>query len=392
MLSSNYIEDIFVDFCRLAIVHQLPIQRTDQTAIDSFHDNFLLNQQITQNQANYILKILHKYRNVAAMHGHDYSNDLTTPKWKNSFRVLDISKRIYVEEDSDGMLNVCMKFPYQLKKAFEDEILNGRNESVWDPEEKVRKLPVYSCNTVVLFDFAKKHGFEIDDNFMLLLGQVEEIWQNQEKIIPKSIIENNEVLLINANESALAYWNENKTNNIANDLLLAKSMGYRLETRPNTAIERLAHVKPNSFWIKTNSELLDLCNQIDGKICIVLDRVGNAHDWLKKFANDVEIAGIDSSLVKVCFRADKEDKTNFNQWVKEKGFGGSVETGKFLIFNHKPAKWLFKDSTSVKILVSNNLYPSTNQITRDLFNSHPCVIYVGDIKPSETRNQNIVEL
>lgn len=392
MLSSNYIEDVFITFCRLIDIHQLPIQSQDQMAIDSFHDNLLVNQQLTQNQANYILKILQKYKNLTVKYGYDYSNDLLEPKWKNSFRVLDMSKRIHVAEDSDGILNVYMKFPYQLKKAFEDEIINTKNESIWNNEERIRKLPVYGCNPILLFEFAKKHGFEIDDSFMLLLGQVEEIWQNQENILPKSIIQDNEVKLINADECALAYWNENKTSNLFNNLLLAKSMGFRLENKPENSIERIAHVKPNSFWIKTNTELLNLCNEVDGKICIVLDRVGNAHDWLKKFAEDAKTAGIESSLIKVCFRADKEDRSNFNQWVKENGFGGSVETGKFLIFNHKPAKWLFKDPSSVKILVSNNLYPSTNQITRDFFNSHPCVIYVGDIKPSEPRNQHIVQL
>jgi hypothetical protein len=89
---------------------------------------------------------------------------------------------------------------------------------------------------------------------------------------------------------------------------------------------------------------------------------------------------------------NKEDDDGFNSWVSENGFGGKVQDGKFLIFLHKPAKWLFKVQEDVKILVSNNIYPTTNATTGAWYNSHPCVIFLGDIKPSEQRGRKIVEL
>ena len=53
---------------------------------------------------------------------------------------------------------------------------------------------------------------------------------------------------------------------------------------------------------------------------------------------------------------------------------------------------MFKDSIDVKMLVTNNIYPPTNTMTKDWFNSHPCVVYLGDTKPTEQRGQKIVEL
>jgi hypothetical protein len=94
----------------------------------------------------------------------------------------------------------------------------------------------------------------------------------------------------------------------------------------------------------------------------------------------------------VCFRESKNSDTGINGWIKHHNVGGRVEDGKILIFEYKPAKWLFKQSEDVKMLVTNNLYPPTNQVTKDWFESHPCVIYLGDIKPSEQRGQQIVEL
>jgi hypothetical protein len=98
------------------------------------------------------------------------------------------------------------------------------------------------------------------------------------------------------------------------------------------------------------------------------------------------------SDIKVCFRLNKDQNNGFNEWVKTNGLGGTVEQGKLLIFDHKPAKWLFRQEEDVKLLVTNNLYPHTQYLTRDWINSHPCVIYLGDIRPTLFKDQSIVEL
>lgn len=392
MLLSNYIEDIFLEFYDFVISRGIPLQKQDDAPLVSFYGVLISGEQLTEAQGNYVLKILHKYKNFVSIHGLDYSTKLVSPTWKNSFRVLDTSKKVYVETDAAGAIWVCLKFPYQLKKAFEESLHSVKIASVWDAEARVRKINLYTCNLVQVGEFVHQHGFEIDDSFLSVLSQVEEIWTNQNKISPASTISNNSVELINAGEDAISFWNLNKTNNIETDLLLAKSMGFLLDKKPETVIERIAATKPNQYWIKSNEELLEICRNIDGKICIILDRVGNTYEWLLEFEKSVRRANIDKSSVKVCFRAEKGDRSHLNQWIREAGFGGNVEDGKFLIFNHKPAKWLFKETNSVKILVSNNLYPSTNAVTREWFNSHPLVIYVGNIKPSEQRNNNIVEL
>ena len=392
MQSSNYIEDVFLEFYYFVATNGIPLQMQDQAPVDSFFNVIIGESQLTEAQAGYILKLLNKYKNLTALRGLDYAAKLESPKWKNSFRVLDTSKRVYIETDNAGVVWVCLKFPYQLKKSFEDTLQSIKVASVWDAEDRVRKINLYQCNLVQIGEFVYNHGFEIDNSFLTVLGHVEEIWQNQFKISPRSIISNNAVELVNASDDALDFWLKNKTGKIENDLLLAKSMGFLLDKKPENSVERIASTKPNQYWVKDNESLLSLCDQIEGKICIVLDRVGKTTDWLKEFAKSVENYGIDPNLVKVCFRAEKNESTDLNEWVKEKGFGGNISDGKFLIFNHKPAKWLFKEPESVKILVSNNLYPSTNALTRDWFNSHSLVIYVGNIKPSEQRNQNIVEL
>ena len=283
----------------------------------------------------------------------------------------------------------------RLKKEFDDEFeekQHGWSMSTWNHERKLRQLNVYDTNLIQLYEFAIRHNFEIDETFMIALGEVEEIWQNQDQVLPSCNIVGNMVVLENSSDETFAWWEEHFTGNIDSDLLLAKSMGYPYSGKPHTTIEKIAASTKNSFWIKSNKEFFEIYKSVNGKVCVVLDRTADILSWLKEFVADADAAGISRDEIKVCFRETKESNTGINDWIKSNGVGGKVEDGKILIFEYKPAKWLFKEQENVTMLVTNNLYPATNQTTKDWFSSHPCVIYLGDIKPSEQRGQQIVEL
>lgn len=395
MSSSTYIEDIFIEFYVLMNSLSNPFQHQDIAPANSFFNAIASDRQITQNQANYVLKILQKYKNVAKMHELDYTAALVNPQWKNEFRTLDMSKKVWIELNEEKILTVCLKFPYTLKAEFDASIdhYDGLlNVSEWDADRRIRILPLYNINIVQLYEFVQKHRFEIDDSFLDALSEVEEIWNNQDTVLPRSEVTDHGVVLFNSTEDADAYFEENATGNIINDLILAKTMGYPFAGKPTSIVEKLAGAAKNSFWIKDNVSFLTLCQAITGKVCIVIDRSSNATEWLTEFAKSVDDVGIDRSTVKVCFRMPKDDQSGLNAWISENRFGGKVEEGKILIFNHKPAKWLFKEIKSVTMLVTNNLYPATNPTTRDWLYSHPCVVYLGDIKPSLFKDQDIVEL
>lgn len=396
MLSSVFAEEIFMNFHDRVIMANLPVQQQDYSPILSFGQKIYNNEQLTQNQANYIVKILEKYKNVSASAGYDYRNNLTNLQWKQPFRILDLTKRIYVELNEDKQPIISLKFPYQLKKEFDEEIdSKDGNVSIWDSINKVRKINLYDCNLIQLYEFATKHNFEIDESFMCALSDVEEIWQHSENLTPKSKFVNDQIVLENACEHAIEYFQQKMSGMLFDDALLAKSMGYPIDvsTFPlNKTKAQLVSSNQNSFWIKNNDTFFELYKSITGKVCIILDRTGNTLNWLQKFIADADNNGVDREDIKVCFRESKEGATGLNEWIKLAGVGGKVETGKILIFEYKPAKWLFKEVEDVKMLVTNNLYPPTTALARDFFNSHPCVIYLGDIKPSEQRGQKIVEL
>jgi hypothetical protein len=389
-----YVEDLFVKFHNTITVCD-GCSDQDYAPIFSFYDKITSGEELTQNQGNFILKLLEKYKHVSAAAGFDYNSTLSSATWKTPFRLLDLSKRISVDKDSTGKVWVQMKFPYQMKKQFEEEITyhnTNQNSGSWDPENKIRKLSLYDNNLIHLYEFAQKYNFEIDDTFMLALAEVEEIWQNVDNILPCCRIVDGKVELINPLGDAVEWWKGRVVNSVADNLLTAKSMGYSLKGIPSTLLEKIAVAKENQFWVKTNQELFSLYKEITGTVCIVLDRSSDTMKWLQQFVADADANTIPRSDIKVCFRENKDGTQGLNDWIKQAGVGGKVETGRILIFESKPAKWLFKDDLDVKMLITNNIYPPTNVLTAEWFKSHPCTIYLGNIKPSEKRGNKIVEL
>ena len=77
---------------------------------------------------------------------------------------------------------------------------------------------------------------------------------------------------------------------------------------------------------------------------------------------------------------------------KDNELGGKVDSGKILIFLHKPPKWLFKDTIDVKLVITNSYTPINEPTTSAWLMAHPCVCYLGEIKPTPVRKQKIVNL
>ena len=386
MSQSPYIEDIFLEFYSALLVDRVTIQYQDRSAATSFYTTIANGNALTKNQANYVLRILEKYKNTMFDLGLDYIEEIKNPKWLQPFRVIDMSRKVFVEADEKKNINVCLKFPYQLLEAWDTELfpnIENSTKSTWDPERKIRTINIYDANLIQIYDFCKKYEFEIDETFMIALSEVEEIWQNQEDILSRSTISENSVILKNANKETQEYFNKNKNGNINNDLFLAKIMGFTYDKKPKTHIERLSSKETNMFfWKHDPKELFEIISNIEGKIAIIMDRSQDNLEWIEQITESAEKAGFTNKDIKVAFRLRNNDDTGFNEWVAEKGYGGKISEGKIYIFNHKPPKWLFKDEISVKMLITNALMPAPTKLTREWIAGHPCVIFVHEFEPT----------
>jgi hypothetical protein len=177
-------------------------------------------------------------------------------------------------------------------------------------------------------------------------------------------------------------------------MFLAKSMGYpvKLPFAAETAIEKISSTTEKMFWMQSVEDFFNLYKDVGGIACVLLDRnTKNVVEWLETFVETAD-RHYARNLIKVCFRDEADKSSNLNSWIKDKGLGGKVDEGKILVFNHKPPKWLFTKSVDVKIIVTNSYTPHSEPIASSWLSSHPCVCYVGDIKPTPPRNKKIVSL
>ena len=142
----------------------MQLQHQDRAAATNFYNLISSGKHLTENQASYILKILEKHKNISSSKGFDYKIYIAEPRWKNPFRTIDLTRKIFVEKDDTGKIWLCLKFPYQLKTAFETEVTglsDGAYMGVWDSIRGVRKLSLYSNNIILIHEFAKKYNLEI---------------------------------------------------------------------------------------------------------------------------------------------------------------------------------------------------------------------------------------
>lgn len=381
-MSEKYIEEIFIEFYDSVIFHKSLVQNSDRSPLVSFYNILIQGQRVTASQGKFIINLLVKYKNVFPT---IIPDDVEQCSWEKEFRTIDTSRKVFVEQDEHGKYWVALKFPYPLKNIFEKDILgDGRyyyGENLWDKDRRLRLVNLLDYNIIKIYDFVKAHNFEIDETFFDACATVEEIWQNQNSVIPHSTVIDGVVELVNATESAKDYFDKNKTNSTATDLFLAKSMHFCLNDYSKSVVEKIASSIKNQFWINNFKNFFELTESIEGQVVIILDRSSDIDEWIKKFTSSLDSHNIDRNNVRVCFRTNKTEQ-DFNEWVKELGYTGKIDGQKYLICLQKPPKWLFKQENSVKILATNSIFHNANRVTKAWLQSHPCVIYISEIEPS----------
>lgn len=391
MATYNYVEDLFVDFVDGCDTLHLNLHQQDISAVASFYSLILTDRELTQAQANYIVKILNKYPSYLLQLNLD-SAVLDNPRWKHAFRVIDQSKKITVENTADGLM-LCVQQPFVLKEAFEKFCVRQARSltHLWDAESRVKKYDWYSINPIMVREFASKNSYESSLEFIDLVEQTEDIWNQFSRYEKTAVSVDNTIALVNAADSAKAFFDAHKTNNRNENLLLAKEVGHIYSNSPNSIIETIAKEKTNSFWIQDSQRVVDLFDQIDGKVCVICAREG-IKDWVQDFVHSVELRRGSLQGIKVCFRLENSEDPQFNSWIKETGLGGSVSDGKIFIFRERPPKWLLEKNQDVKIVILNGAFPPSSATAQHWLDNHSCVIYTGKLKPSLSKGRHIVEL
>ncbi len=399
MSYNTYIEDVFLDLAEKLLDGSIITQSTDYSAVSSFYTTLTSGKQLTKKQADYLIRILTKYQNsYKNITGNDISAIIASPVWKSNFRTLDHTKSVSIVTESSGTTYVYLKFPFALKESFLQEFASKTEKSpaVWDDELRVQKIKLHDINLIRLHDFVRNNGFEISEEFLAVVAEVEEIWGREEDFSPHSQVVDDVVEINNYTQTAKNYFDEHRINDKIKDLFLARSMGYCLANfDKNSRLDRFFATKETNFWLRDLSECFSFIQSLDAyPVVLFLDRASDLIEDVNRYIVAFKEAGFDENAIRVCFRFSNEEEggKKFNQWIKNNNLGGSVSTGKIFICQHKPPKWMTSGDFSPKILISNSLYPATSKQTSTFIKHHHTVFYVGNVKPSMNKENKIVEL
>lgn len=369
------------------------VDATDRKIFDDFWQLLVEKKFLTEKQGNLLCKLLQKHKKFF-QGSCDIDQLLSSQTWSQNFRVMDYSKKIFLNQDEDGAVWVCLQFPFALKTAFDQCFLNNKDRSfsIWDDEKRVRKLDFYKCNILQVIDFGQQNQFQISQEIFDTADQIDEIWQNIESLEKTFNIVDNKVTLINQEQSTQEYFDVHKTQCVEADTLLAKELGH-VSTDPTIprALQKIVSTDNNAFWIKDLNIYLDIYQKTKLKTCVILDRTSEYKLWVENFLSICDHSSISRNEIRVCFRESGGDSA-FNIWVKEQGIGGKVDGGRIFIFLNTPAKWLYNNIESCKLILVNGLFPFTNKNTQNLLNCHPLVMYNSGNKPSMSKDTSIVEL
>lgn len=393
-----YIEDFFKEFVGLTQQGIVVTGLHDQTVIDDFGRLIDNERKLTRKQKRFILILLGKYKSASTKAGLNYQDYLDNPLWKLPSREISIpTRKVWIEEGEDTL--ICLQYHRKFKDLVEQHILKPMLSAFhrlqsWNYDQDsgnfLRKLSIYNItNLLTLTDLLRKHRFEIDDTLSSVESFYEEVLNQQDNIVPYFTVTNSAVNLVNADSYVLDWWNSNKTTCLNTNILLAKAMGFVYKGTQDSLIKKIAAEETNQFWVDDVDRFLQLAVSIQGQACIIIDRTSDIKEWTESFVRSADKLNIDRKLIGIHFKDYKKENL---KWAKSYDLEQIGDQSKFLIVQHQPDKHLIEQLTSIKIIATNNIYPSTSKTIRDWFTSHPCVVYLGTIRPSQTRNRKIAKM
>ena len=386
-----YIEDLFISLSDLVVVNKISYQPQDYNPILSFRTIIKHNNHLTEKQGKFVLTLIQKYKKQYTLCTGEQIN-IEDFQWRNTFRTIDYTKSLELSNTEDGYPCAVLRFPYNLKDIF-DETFGG--SFLFDSISKTREIPLLSINPIKLLEFCVSNDFTVDPEFLDYVHTVEEVWDQEDDLSPHCVIENDQVKLINAVESAQEYFDKNKFDNVYKDIWLARMCGFPLYSNATDSVSSMCKSEATHFYTKSIETMCDVLAKLDlDTVAIVLDRQSDTEWFIDNMIDNLQKKCYNTDKIRVCFRGanDNEEGKKFNNWIKMNNLGGKIETGNIFIFKHSIAKWAKKSTFEPKLVISNALYESTNISTRNFLKKCHANITVSDTKPTTRKDTQIVEL
>ena len=326
----------------------------------------------TEKQAKLAVVILKRYLTKFQKHKMDIKELLDNPKYDEPFRVIDFDKSIekYKNEEEESLIDI--KFPYSKKIVTLIRCLKNKkclpvSYTKYNGESKVWTFKQTDITTYYLTLIAVRYDFKFVDP--TLLDDYYEIKKEKRNYkLPTARLIAGEIILDNAPESMLDYWNKNlkdKKPLLQLDALKnlgIETTGINVEAETYTA-KKLAEQNHQKLWIDKKEysrdevvaglkelECFPILMPVSGDISSMED-VDEWWTWIKTFERN----GIDPlKELSWGFDLKEPDKETLGGWTVAQGFTKEHHDKVFEL--HQMSKqFKFIDQTTKVIFVRNRI-------------------------------------
>lgn len=356
----KYIEDIILE---LSGVNQnglwigrkpFEVSHFDLKYIDSFAISLIEGKQLTEPQQKVAIKILLRNKSrLSKAYSLDIDTFFSNPPWKNPPRVIDKTKKIYIDGD-----RICLKSPYDLTVIDKIKSFARSNKHIilyeFDSNTKLYFFSFYEPN--IRFLATNFENFEKDPKILELYEQIKIIEEHPDKYIPMVCFENNQFVykntyssipqptetdlisvLLEAQKYGISIWDDNIEQMLKQDFICPMSKRFIL------------HSTPSSFVVN-NEEINNLGlfkKLIDSSDKILFAINGNDQE-LPKLISQLKNLNYSNDQISVLFRTSNPKFNSVNEYIKENKLNNKVSDN---------VKFFFVDYTKplTKVLLENEI-------------------------------------
>lgn len=178
------------------------LARYDVSVIESMAEQCLTNQPFTQRQADLACRIILKYSRQLANKCVDVS-PVENPKWRMAIRVMDYSRRVYIEDDV-----IILRFPYNANtiESIRDVTKTSQGSAAWSRTNKRWEFALTEYNLSWIVAWCLANEFEIDPAITVLFNKLAEV-ESSNYAIELCLTDSGQLTIRNAADSLLNYVN-----------------------------------------------------------------------------------------------------------------------------------------------------------------------------------------
>jgi len=377
-----YIEDILTD---LFSFHYGKLQRspptffshTDKSYLESFRGQILINQGLTEKQANLILRIFGRYQAAISNHiGVDITQDINNPQWRLGIRKNLDSKQVKIIDLGKNFKKIAVSFPYddQLVQEFKKlrhemiptmSIPHIRSLS-WNQNERTWDFYLYEPYINWLINSLLPKNFIFDQEILDWAKEIEEIEKVAETYVPMVVFEDEKFIYKNVSHKIP----QPDTDDFLEVLFMAKKYGIITWDESiqlalaDTSFNKLTRSFLNfqdsistSEGVQIDSNIIDFLDLSDiikynGTTLIVIPG-GSELVNLKKSHSKLKEMGYTDDQMSALFRTDGETSKETNDYIKENNLNNSIsEKIKIFFVSQRYPKPMIKNNVKIGTIIN----------------------------------------